>query len=188
MRGGQYVPVEIEAKVAISVTVGFDHTCVLFASGDPECWGWGSLLQGTDGLAGGVHPTVGSMGGYKQAIVPPVPGPGEDRVKPPLYSQIVAGKTGTCGRTQAGDAICWGRNDYGQGAVPTHIMVGNIQRSVGKVLGISVRQTHTCAIRAEDRRGVCWGSNRYGECSYPHSGVYLPWDVLALKTISVGEV
>jgi len=82
-RGGRFVPKEVENKRALTVSVGFDHTCVLFEDYTPYCWGWGSDWLGTDGLPVDkrspktANPAAaangGSRGGYKQAVVPKDP-------------------------------------------------------------------------------------------------------------------
>ena len=77
------MPKEVEKKAAMAVTVGFDHTCVLYEDNVPYCWGWGSDWLGTDGLPEdkrlprtanlAARADGGSTGGYKQAVVPQDP-------------------------------------------------------------------------------------------------------------------
>ena len=58
---------------------------------------------------------------------------------------------------------------------------------MGPLLAVSTHTTHTCGIRASDKRGVCWGDNRNGQVSYPMTGLWIPYDAEALSMISVGE-
>jgi len=188
IRGGQYVPAEVEAKKALTVTVGYDHTCAIFAPDNtPFCWGWGSVLKGSDGQG----PDKSILGAYKQAVVPYPDGTQQPLESSPRTTvkatQIIAGRHNTCLRKTDGYSMCFGRNDKGQSENPKTIQVGNSRRDVGKVLSLSTHTTHTCAIRESDRRGVCWGDNSYGAVSYPMSGLWIPYDAEALKIISVGE-
>jgi len=187
MRGGRYVPEEVKIRQAISVTVGFDHTCVLYTDGTPYCWGWGSTWLGTDGLAEDTRQprTInraaatngGSDGGYKQAVVP------LDSVgKPVKMSQLNAGRYHTCGiRVDNRLAMCWGRDDFAQGVVPKEVKIGNWDREIGTVLGISAGTYNTCLIREQDKRGICFGDNKSGQSNYPMLGLNIPFDLEKLK-------
>lgn len=187
IRGGQYVPAEVEAKVALTISVGFDHTCVIFSDNTPFCWGWGSILKGSDGQG----PDTNVMGCYKQAVVPYPDGTQQPLESSPRTTvkatQMIAGRHNTCLRKTDGYSMCWGRNDKGQSENPTHVNIGNLRREVGPLLSMSTHTTHTCAIRASDRRGVCWGENTNGQVAYPMSGIWLPYHAEELNVIAVGE-
>jgi len=98
-------------------------------------------------------------------------------------TSLKAGRASTCARTVNGDTQCWGKNDRSQATVPDIVRVGNIDRPLGKISAISMGNTHTCAIRKEDKRVLCWGNNDFGQCSYPMVGINVPFDVMAMKAV-----
>lgn len=77
------------------LTVGFAHICAT-TSAQASCVGsnnWGELGNGS-----WTHQAV----------------PGPVKAPPPLYSNISAGDSHTCGLTPDGDVFCWGNNLSGQ--------------------------------------------------------------------------
>jgi len=211
MRGGQHVPDEIARTKVKTVSVGYDHTCVLKDDagvnpyGTPYCWGWGSDMPGVDGRPDSTKGAVD--GGFKQAMPP-----SKQKMR-----HITSGRFHSCGilgpgvGTSAepdGAGKCWGRNDFNQCGtkltntdvrhsddarwshvyeVPASIQVGNLQHPLGKLHTVSAGTLHTCAIRSDGERGLCWGSNANGQVLYPTSALNLPWHAGQLKVISAGE-
>lgn len=90
------------------------------------------------------------------------------------------GEGHTCAITMAGQAYCWGKDDYGQlgapadstceralflpGRPPTFACRAQYQpiEAPGKFLAISTGAEHTCGI-LEDHRIYCWGRNTNGQ-------------------------
>ena len=94
----------------------------------------------------------------------------------------------------SGNAICWGRNDYGQATPPENERFMSISNGPEHACGlrndgsavcwgnnwgdkatppederftaISSGGAHTCGLR-EDRSIVCWGENKYGQATPP---------------------
>jgi hypothetical protein len=77
--------------------------------------------------------------------------------------EVAAGENFSCGIAAAdGTGICWGNNDYSQGAIPdglSHIDVG---------------QWHGCGIEAGGALKVeCWGLGNWGTTQAPKDGGYV---------------
>lgn len=135
-----------ESGVA-TVAVGYEHTCVLSTAGAVTCWGkneYGQLGDGTTEERDGPVLVAGLENGV---------------------TAVAVGRTHTCAVTEAGAALCWGRNEYGQlgdgtttnSAVP--VQVGGLESGVAS---IAAGASHTCALT--DAGAVkCWGNNDRGQ-------------------------
>lgn len=80
-------------------------------------------------------------------------------------THISAGNTHTCAITQAGAAVCWGSNWYGElgdgnpgGVSPLPVPVSGLTSGV---VSISAGLEHSCAATASGQ-AYCWGSNWAG--------------------------
>jgi hypothetical protein len=94
----QIVPVPVAGGTIFSkLAAGFLHTCALQADGTAYCWGSNANGSGRlgDGTTTQRPAPVAVVGGAK-------------------FTDIAAGTEHTCGRSTAGSAICWGRNQEGQ--------------------------------------------------------------------------
>jgi hypothetical protein len=141
------VPVTGLSSDVIAVTAGAFHSCALTIAGAVKCWGsnsWGQLGDGTNMAA----TTPVAVEGLTSGVV-----------------AITAGRYFTCALTEAGAALCWGRNDFGQlgngtttdSTVP--VSVSGLSSSVARISG---GFAHTCAVT--DAGAVsCWGSNSHGQ-------------------------
>ena len=126
------------------------HTCGIDES--DITWCWGNQFRGAVGN--------GQVDGT--AFVP------MRVLNSPAFASIYAGVGNSCGLTDAGDAFCWGVNDFGllgdgtpprEGAVngaPT--LVAGSHHFVSLALGAA----HACGIDAGGV-GWCWGWNRAGQ-------------------------
>jgi len=122
------------------------HTCGITRAGAAYCWGSGS--------------NDGALGSDTVDLTPvPVPVDGGLRFK-----AITLGWSHTCGLTNAGEAYCWGNNDFGKlGADSTAVSVRTpVPVSGGRTYtAIAAGDFHTCAI-AVGGAAYCWGANDFG--------------------------
>lgn len=136
-------------KVFVSIHSGFYSNCALDEAGQAWCWGsnsQGQLGNGNDSLAYAASP-VPVAGGH-------------------VFVRLVGAFETFCGLTAAGDAWCWGRNDFGQlgsrspglpfAASPVLVPGGQVFRD------IEIGFFSSCAL---DDGGAawCWGNNEYGQ-------------------------
>jgi alpha-tubulin suppressor-like RCC1 family protein len=82
----------------------------------------------------------------------------------PLFSQVSAGGTSTCGVTAAGKAYCWGLNadgEVGDGTLQQRLVpvavAGNLV-----FRRISVGNSYACGVTTDDR-AYCWGRGNFGQ-------------------------
>ena len=81
------------------------------------------------------------------------------------FEQVVGGHSHLCGIGTDGEAICWGRNDYGQADIPEGLEIDTF------VLGY----VNTCAVDSSGRP-TCWGSDETGINEAPAG----PFEMLAV--------
>jgi alpha-tubulin suppressor-like RCC1 family protein len=131
------------------------HTCALTDGGDAYCWG--------DASRG--HLGTGS-GGLNAPDLDPHPVP-EPVVGGLVFTGLRAGLgSHTCGLVEAGDAYCWGANDFGalgngsteDSPVPVQVNGGVAFARVvaGGFIG------HTCGLTSIGQ-AYCWGENERGQ-------------------------
>ena len=72
------------------------------------------------------------------------------------FASISAGWAHTCGVTKSGNALCWGRNDYGQATPPVGVSFESV--SAGSV--------HTCGVTTSGD-ALCWGHDNEGQATPP---------------------
>ncbi len=150
----------------VEISAGGGHTCGLVSSGAAYCWG--SNLVGQLGTPTEICTTFGSIPCSAVPILVSTD---------LLFSHIVAGGvlTGgsqTCGLTAAGQAYCWGSNEFGELGIGTSlqrtmtpmVVVGGLAFS-----SISAGAGHTCAVSQEDIP-ACWGNNAFGQTGDGTSG------------------
>jgi alpha-tubulin suppressor-like RCC1 family protein len=127
--------------------VGATHTCGVTTAGEAFCWGnnwYGQLGDGTVGTRNNPVP-VPVVGGR-------------------TWSNVTAGSDHSCGVTTAGDAYCWGYNNYGQlgngnrASQPTPTLVLNGHQWASVSAGFYT----TCGLTTAGD-AYCWGFNGYGQ-------------------------
>ena len=105
-------PVDLgPGRTAVSVSVGYHHTCAILDNGDLKCWGWD--LWGALGDGGTTH----DNDTYTTAPSTPVDLSTPDGLGSTLNRTAVAVSAGnhfTCVILDNNDLKCWGRDDYGQ--------------------------------------------------------------------------
>ncbi len=82
-----------------------------------------------------------------------------------VVTAIAAGDEHTCALTAKGQALCWGRNDFGQlgdGTTASRNTPAPVSGLDTGVLAIAAGSNHTCAITAGGA-AHCWGHNNGGQ-------------------------
>ena len=132
------------------VVAGAAHACLLYVTGEVQCWGangYGQLgtgTLGTDVIPG--HKIVGFSA-----------------------SQLTAGSDFTCARTSdLSNIVCWGDNasqimnadavTYPYNAVPTTVTLSVLAGFTVKEVVASESFKHICTILS-DGSLICWGEN-----------------------------
>ena len=168
----------------IDISLGSDHSCVLFQNGKIKCWG-----QNNSGQLG-----YGNRNQIGHNNTPPLSelnliDLGVDAI------QIASGGASNCAVLTDGNIKCWGLNRFGQlgyghtnniGDNETLSSVDSI--SLGqKVVQISLGKeydSHACAL-LETGDVKCWGSNRFGRLGYgPRSS--MNGNLETLSTLELG--
>jgi alpha-tubulin suppressor-like RCC1 family protein len=133
-----------------SIAVGAWHACGITTGGDLYCWGANQRGQlGTGNLDSPYTVPVGVDSGL-------------------TFSSVTAGEGHTCALTEAGTALCWGQDDFGQlGNSASHddkyspYQVTN--SSMANASRIVAGGHHTCAIGQSQGVTYCWGRNDTGQ-------------------------
>jgi alpha-tubulin suppressor-like RCC1 family protein len=140
---------------AISLALGYHHSCALLPNATVECWG-GNEPAGSPGTLG--------VGSGEQYVVAPTPVLGLSNVV-----AIAAGSYHTCAVTaEKGQVLCWGANGLGTlsgvlGTGSSAVVVSEPQVVAGidGVTEIVAGGIHTCARLETGWR--CWGASQCGQ-------------------------
>ena len=152
------VPVEVEGITdAVSIAVGWEHSCAVHATGEVSCWGDNS------------HGELGS--GQEDETVPlPVKVADLDDA-----TSVTAGHWHTCALRSTGGISCWGADHDGQlgngeiGEIGEMFSVPVDVLEISDAIAVSAGGEHTCAVHATGE-GSCWGDNWRGELGNGISG------------------
>lgn len=132
---------------AVSVAVGWDHSCALLDDGSVTCWGAdfvGQLGAGAGDQRPG--PVTAVMPANAKAVA------------------ITAGTFHTCAVLDTGGATCWGTQNGGAGSGGSSSEAPQIVAMPAgtTAVAISAGPTHTCAA-LDTGEVTCWGSNVFGQ-------------------------
>ncbi len=139
-----------------ALSAGGEHTCARREGNDLYCWG-----RATNGRIGfGTTSNIGWASSPHR-----VRGLENDLRQLSLFWRT------SCGVTKSNDAVCWGRNNYGQLGDGQQFTNGDgiDQAQASRVAGLiglatmtAVGAEHACAV-ASDGSVWCWGRNNYGQ-------------------------
>jgi len=151
------VPVATALRWASITAGGSTHTCGVTADGQAYCWGANQSGQLGVGTSTGPETCAGAITFPCSTVPVPV-------TTALRWASLTAGVGRTCGVTRAGEAYCWGRNDYGQlGTGST--TPASIPMAVSGGLSFSALATggnHTCGLTMSGA-AYCWGNNAVGQ-------------------------
>lgn len=137
------------AENAVSIGLGFDHTCATLQSGRTKCWGRNNLVQlGINAVSTDVP----------QIAIP------RDVYQVSTASRVASGGFHSCILLQSGAVQCWGANDFGAlgNADPAHSAFPKTVVGIANATRISAGLNHTCALLSS---GIvqCWGRGDEGQ-------------------------
>ncbi|MEZ4334955.1 MAG: RCC1 repeat-containing protein [Myxococcota bacterium] len=137
------------AENAVSLGLGFDHSCAALQSGRAKCWGRNNLVQlGINRIS---------------TDVPGLAIPG-DVYHVSSAAKVASGAYHSCIVLQDGSVQCWGSNDYGAlgNSDPAHSSFPKTVAGITTATRISAGLNHTCALLSS---GIvqCWGRGDEGQ-------------------------
>ncbi len=154
-------------SITPSIAASGSHACLVGASHNLQCWGYG--LDGS----------LGNGQGTSTALPVAVSGAGSG------VAMVTVGANHACLLTSSGGVQCWGNNSYGQLGNSTTTPSNTPAAVPGLASGIvwiAAGGYHTCAITAGGAL-LCWGHNSFGQV-----GNGTTTDVLAPTTILANGV
>jgi len=133
------------------VSAGGQHTCAIAQDGAAFCWGLNNQGQVGDGTTTTRFVPTAVSGGLSFAYLA-------------VNNNDIAWES-SCGVTPAGEAYCWGLNNYGQlGRGTTGGQFVEPEEVFGglRFTSVSPGTSHTCGVTT-DGEAYCWGSNTSGQ-------------------------
>ncbi|RIK46248.1 MAG: hypothetical protein DCC57_15690, partial [Chloroflexi bacterium] len=133
-----------------ALAAGGDHTCVLKAGGEVQCWGWnnyGQIGDGSTEMRLTPVTVVGLAGGVRA---------------------IATGYAHSCVLTGSGGVRCWGSDEFGQlgdgstgDANNSRLTPVDVMGLASGVSALAAGDWHTCALTGGQVQ--CWGANESGQ-------------------------
>lgn len=158
---------------ATALTAGLDHTCALFKTKIPYCWGSNRARQlGQDAPGVASVPHLLQLAALSNGVAPLNGIPA-----------IAGGRYHTCLITPSRGVQCWGRNSDGQlgdGTQLPRTRPVNIPGFPSGVMSLAVGAEHTCAL-LQTGAVQCWGSNQSAQLGDGSTTEHLtPQEVIGL--------
>lgn len=180
-------PRPVSAQSFKELAVGGLHSCALATDESAWCWGLNNHGQVGDGTTTWTLNNLLDIKGDPLSSIP-VPVLTTQR-----FQHIAAGAYHSCALS-AGNAYCWGDNQYGQlgdGSNVESLIPVPVQMPAGvSFASISAGDTHSCAVSTTGQ-AYCWGDNehgKFGDGSEESSDVPVPVaNGLTFATFSAGE-
>jgi alpha-tubulin suppressor-like RCC1 family protein len=128
---------------AVSLSLGFEHSCALLGDGTVKCWGENGTKQlGNGSTTDSRYPVI--VFGVTSA------------------TSVATGQYHSCSSLADGSVKCWGAKSYlGAGNFVEAIVAENVI-GISNAVMVSAGDQHTCALLA-DGAVKCWGSNGDGQ-------------------------
>ena len=176
-------PIPISGDLKFSqLSAGAFHTCGVTTAGDAYCWG---LVTTDSAITASALGNAGYSGEIRTQRGSRVPVPVSGQL---TFREVTAGNGVSCGLTVNGEAVCWGRNNYGQlgvGGIDPFFTTTPLAVHMPAVQSAPAidEDYHACALTATG--GIwCWGGNNfYGELgSKPVSEPNVRWDLRPVPT------
>lgn len=138
------------ATTELALSLGVDHACVLFPSGQVGCWGANDQGQLGDGTT------------------TPRAAPSQSVAGLPKATALASGNKWSCALLEDGRVMCWGANNRGQLGAGTTAPSRTFAREVVGLSGasaIAAGDAHACAIKPTGAAPEvqCWGANDRGQ-------------------------
>ena len=136
-------------RTAVSVSLGYGHTCAVLDDGSLKCWGYNYYGElGIGSTTQQTTPQTVTLGTGRTAV------------------SVSLGQYHTCAVLDDGSLKCWGDNSHGQlglGSTTTQTTPQNVTLGTGRTaVSVSLGQYHTCAV-LDDGSLKCWGKNSQGQ-------------------------
>lgn len=150
------VPVDVSdiSEVALSLTAGYEHTCVVLSTGAAKCWGLnvGGQLGNGSSIDSSVPVDVSGLSSG--------------------MALITAGGDHTCALEDDGTLRCWGANTMGQlgAGTPAGSTVPLTLSLPGVVEVVAAGSYHTCVLMGTGDT-LCWGSDQKAQVTGIFSGI-----------------
>ena len=150
------VPVGVQGITdAVTIAVGWEHTCAVHATGEVSCWGDDSHGELGNGETADFSALPVKVVGMADAVA------------------VTAGHWHTCVLRQAGNVSCWGADHDGQlgnGQIDDAMHYAPVEvLDISDAVAVSAGGEHTCAVH-ETGEISCWGDNWLGELGSGDAG------------------
>ena len=156
------------ARVFVSISAGYAHTCGVRENGEVVCWGYDNHGVATPPAGKFASVSAGSRHtcGVRENGEAVCWGENHDGKATPPGGKFASVSVGadtrfvyTCGVRENGEVVCWGYDTvYMERGLPTP--------PAGEFASVSVGKSHICGLR-EGGEAVCWGDDKYGEANPP---------------------
>ena len=147
---GSRIPLAVQGGLSFTlVTTEYSHTCGLTSAGQAYCWGRNDSGQlGDSTLTNRSVPTAV----HQPAGV--------------TFASLATGSAYTCGLTSAGQAYCWGNNQYGSlgtGNTTAYRTPTAVAQPAGVTFtAVRTGAGHSCGLDTGGQTW-CWGRNQYSQ-------------------------
>ena len=165
-----FLDIKVARSPIMQISLGGQHTCVLFKNKKVTCWGRNQRGQL------GLNHTI-PIGNFEVPLFRDYAHTGDQEFVNLGEGalQISSGESHTCALLESGSVRCWGYNHYGQLGLGNYNTIGDneLPSSINalnfgqRVIQVSAGQDYTCVL-LENGGTRCWGHNYYGQLGLGH--------------------